>query len=145
MSVVCAKFFCSKVTPAELGGASQVQLGAVCRGVENAIWSQATPAGSIQMSVLNDPAFEQFEEGEEYWVTFTKAPKPQPGDGHEIRPVENKQNWMVCEVCGHTLGPSQTWMDKNPYRKDVVGPGPTEEAKASHAEIYGVKSDEPVA
>lgn len=98
---VQAKFYVSKITRTEGSStADQVVLGAVCRGVENALWSQYTPAGTITMGVLNEAATAQFEEGEEYLVTFTHVPHPKPGDGHEPKPVRMKSGCWCCEQCG---------------------------------------------
>lgn len=106
---VVAKFFCSKVTPTPDGSstAQQVVLGAVCRGVENALWSQYTPSGSITMGVLNEAATAQFEEGAEYRVTFERVAKPMPNDGHPLVVVQDKHGALLCETCG--LHP--TWPD----------------------------------
>lgn len=41
---------------------------------ENRSFWQATPTGLIDMFVSNPAAFEQFEQGAEYYVTFDKAP-----------------------------------------------------------------------
>lgn len=98
---VKAKFFVSKLTRTEGSStADQVVLGAVCRGVENALWSQYTPAGTITLGILNEAATAQFVEGEEYEVTFTRVERPVPGDGHEPVPVRTKHGNWVCETCG---------------------------------------------
>lgn len=39
----------------------------------NASWSKWTPSGSVQMTITNPQAFDQFEEGQEYMVTFNKV------------------------------------------------------------------------
>lgn len=101
---VQAKFFVSAVKRTDGSStADQVTLGAVCRGVENALWSQATPAGQITLSILNEAATDQFIPGEEYLVTFTRVDKPVPGDGHAPKPVRHPKwnNWL-CETCGGT-------------------------------------------
>lgn len=36
-------------------------------------WSQATPSGYFEMTVTNPAAFEKFEVGDEYLVTFDPA------------------------------------------------------------------------
>lgn len=101
MSVV-AKFYVQKVTPTPEGSstAQQVILGAVTRGVENGLWSQYTPTGSITMGVLNEAATAQFLPGEEYLVTFTHVAKPAAGDGHPTKQVEDKHGSILCETCG---------------------------------------------
>lgn len=108
MGSVVAKFFVQSITPrnAPKGSAAQITMGAVCRGVENASWSAATPSGSIQMNILNDAATAQFEEGAEYLVTFVKVAKPAPNDGHVAQPVTTKHNTLVCATCGLYLGPA---------------------------------------
>lgn len=42
-------------------------------GEENRSWSKYTPSGSIEMWVTNPAAFEQFEEGKDYILTFEPA------------------------------------------------------------------------
>lgn len=108
MSVV-SKFFVKKVIPSpeDSSRAAQVELGAVCRGIENALWSQYTPGGNISLVVLNESATAYFEEGAEYLVTFTRVAKPAPGDGHPLVIVQDKHGAFLCETCG--LFP--TWPD----------------------------------
>ena len=55
------------------------------------------------MYVKNGPAFEAFEYGAEYEVTFRKVQRPMQGDGHEVKPVENMHGYVVCETCGANL------------------------------------------
>ena len=134
---VRAKFYVSSLKNPEGATAAEVQLNAVCRGVENAMWAQATPAGSIQMHVKNDPAFEQFEQGAEYEVTFRKVAKPQPNDGHTIVPAVNMHGTIVCEFCGMTLG----WTDETVKQQSYLVQYNTEEKKAEylalHEEAFG--------
>lgn len=40
---------------------------------ENKAFFEATPSGEIQMSILNQPALDEFEVGSQYYVDFTKA------------------------------------------------------------------------
>lgn len=40
---------------------------------ENGKFFAATPGGNIQLSVVNETAAQQFEVGQEYYVTFKKA------------------------------------------------------------------------
>ena len=42
-------------------------------GEENKTWSRWTPSGSMEMWVTNPAAFEQFEEGKDYILTFEPA------------------------------------------------------------------------
>ena len=55
----------------------KVKLGAVCgKDGENKDFADATPSGECWMQISNGrPAPEFFEPGQEYYVTFTKAPK----------------------------------------------------------------------
>jgi len=98
---VRAKFYVQSIKRVEGSStADQVTLGAVCRGVENAVWSQATPSGTITLGILNEAATGQFVEGEEYVVTFEHADKLTPGDGHAPLPIRNKWGSWLCETCG---------------------------------------------
>lgn len=75
--MVRAKFFVASLTTTTSGGS--VKLGAVCRGEDNKTWSQYTPAGTIELNILNVAALEQFVPGEEFYVDFTPAPKGEEG------------------------------------------------------------------
>lgn len=100
---VAARFYVSSITPPPENSSSgtQVFLGAVCRGAANSEWASATPAGSIQMTIRNDRASEQFEQGAEYEVTFTKVDKPVFGDGHSVQAYQaSYANTWCCGVCG---------------------------------------------
>jgi hypothetical protein len=132
--VVRAKFFCSKVDAPEGATAATVTMGAVCRGVENAMWAQATPWANLSMGIKNDAAVPLFEQGEEYEVTFRKVAKPTLGDGHEI--VEAVNNWgaIVCETCGMNLGVTQKAIDN---RYGSAPAGVRDEARKLHDEHYG--------
>lgn len=123
MSVI-AKFYVSSVTPAENSPNTQIQMHPVCRGVENASWSAATPSGTIMMNVLNEGASGQFKVGQEYYVTFEKAIPPSVGDGHKAEPVTDKYGHALCKTCGMFLG------DDEPHRT---------EAKKLHDERYGTE------
>lgn len=74
---VRAKFYVQSVL--KTASSSEVKLGAVCRGKDNAEWSAATPNGMITMTILNDVAAKFFEPGEEVYLDFTPAPKGQEG------------------------------------------------------------------
>lgn len=101
---VSSKWYVTKIE------GQQVHLYPVCRGVENREWSSATPGGSMQMTITNPAALEQFVVGEEYLARFDFAPKPKPGDGHEVDVVEqygwdpqtgkNDKVYWVCGTCG---------------------------------------------
>lgn len=105
---VVAKFFVGAVERNEgTPTASQVRMGAVCRGRENRAWASATPGGSITLGILNERATDYFVEGQEYLVTFEKVAKPARGDGHAPIPVRGFGHdhdpaapANVCEFCG---------------------------------------------
>lgn len=134
---VRAKFICYKADNPEGAAAAQVQLGAVCRGIENAMWAQATPSGSITMAVKNDPAFEQFEQGAEYEVTFRKVPKPLPNDGHEIVPAVDMHGRRICEFCGLTLGYTSEAVEKSSYLEQYNTEEKVAEYRAQHETAFG--------
>lgn len=136
---VKAKFYVTKLDNPEGATAAQVGLMAVCRGIENSMWAQATPAGSISMHVLNTPAFEQFEMNAEYEVTFTKVAKPQAGDGHQIKPATKRDGAIVCETCGGQLGFSEEAVERSPYLAQYNTPEMRAEAERRHQETFGKK------
>jgi hypothetical protein len=41
--------------------------------LENEAWSKFTPYGDLRMCISNPAAFEQFEEGTEYFIDISKA------------------------------------------------------------------------
>ncbi len=73
-----AKFYVHSVEKI-VGDTTTVKLNVVCRGEDNKEWSKYTPSGNIQMSIKNELAAEQFEPGNEFYVTFDPAPKGQEG------------------------------------------------------------------
>lgn len=97
---VAARFFVRSVEEYPGSTASNVILGAVCRGAHNAQWSSATPSGQIQMSIRNDLATAQFIQGKEYEVIFREVQPPQPGDGHAVRRYVGSGNYVSCGECG---------------------------------------------
>jgi hypothetical protein len=100
MSVV-AKFFVQSVEKTEgASTASKINLGAVCRGVENAGWASATPAGNMTIWSLNEYATDYFEQGAEYEITLTKVAKPMPGDRHPAVAIKTKYGSYICQTCG---------------------------------------------
>lgn len=82
MSVI-AKFRCNNVTKTdhwekEKGQLASITLSAVMGdgdNEENKKFFAATPSGNISLGTVNPAAYEQFEEGEEYYVTFEKVKK----------------------------------------------------------------------
>lgn len=98
MSVV-ARFYVQSVEAPEGSPAATVTLGAVCRGAHNKVWASATPSGQIRMTIRNDQATAQFEQGKEYEVLFREITPPRPGDGHAPQPY--RTDWGVfCAECG---------------------------------------------
>ena len=82
MSVV-AKMVVHEVPAGEsiTGEVQKVRLGAVYEpdadkraASENAIFGKATPWGEIVLGIANPGAKQFFEQGQQYYVTFTKAP-----------------------------------------------------------------------
>lgn len=58
---VKAKFYIQKIEQVPHMEGGTVHLAPVCRGEANKTWSKWTPAGSLQMSILNPGAFEFFD------------------------------------------------------------------------------------
>ncbi len=138
--MIRAKFYVGKVDRPEGATAAAVGLNAVCRGVENAMWAQATPAGSIQMHIKNDAATDQFEVGQEYEVTFRRVEKPAAGDGHQIVEAVNTHGAYVCEVCGHPLGYTKEQAERYPHFVQYATDEYRADARQNHDEIYGSKA-----
>lgn len=68
---VRAKFRCHSIQCADNDVYRTVHLSAVIDDTpENKTWSQLTPAGDIRMVISNPAAFDQFEEGREYFADF---------------------------------------------------------------------------
>lgn len=81
---VKAKFVCNKVTPYSYDdgktiAGKNISMSAVIgygpngRIDENESWSEATPSGQLSIHISNRAAFNQFEEGKEYYLTFEAA------------------------------------------------------------------------
>jgi len=82
---VKAKFKCTSAQPYSNDGGQttagkNISLSAVIaynadgtRNDENEGWSEATPSGTVNMHISNPAAFDQFEEGKEYYLTFEPA------------------------------------------------------------------------
>ena len=127
---VQAKFYVGEVqhypnTPT----AAKVRMGAVCRGKENRQWAQATPSGTIELSILNDAATAYFEQGQEYLVVFTKVAKPAAGDGHAPIPVKEATDAqgkpignIMCEFCGGYALPGPDGPDWSAHAEHFGGP-----------------------
>jgi hypothetical protein len=70
MSRVTAKFKVARKT--DMGWAHEVEFTPDYADGRNAEWAEATPAGMIRMTIKNEVAAEQFEEGAPYTVTFER-------------------------------------------------------------------------
>lgn len=70
MSVTRAKFTCTQVEQDENGSHAKFE-PVVSGSTENEDFFKWTPWGSIEMGTINPNV--QFEEGQEYYVDFTKA------------------------------------------------------------------------
>ena len=69
---VKAKFEVASIT--DFGTQKEVNLQAVYGdGDANKEWSKYTPSGNIKINITNPDAFNQFEVGKDYYVTFEKA------------------------------------------------------------------------
>lgn len=75
---VKAKFKCQSISGDENN--KNIQMNAVIgydekgvRSDENESWSKYTPSGSLQINITNPDAFNQFEIGKEYYLTFDPA------------------------------------------------------------------------
>jgi hypothetical protein len=72
---VKAKFLCT-LKQTNSAGETRVGFTAVYSSdpnSENARYWKATPAGSVDLQILNEAAAEQFEQGKEYFLEFTLA------------------------------------------------------------------------
>lgn len=72
-----AKFQCANVETLKSGPdgekyGEQVSFHAVyAEEGPNKVWSEATPCGSVSMTITNKAAWGAFEEGKEYFLDFT--------------------------------------------------------------------------
>lgn len=75
---VKAKFVCTRSEQLTGQDAHTITLIPVYAGSkENDEFFKSTPGGSIHLTVVNEKAAEQFVEGEEYFIDFTKVAKPE--------------------------------------------------------------------
>lgn len=71
---VRAKFQCNSIQKSSDNTTAAVHLMAVTTGsAENEGWSKYTPSGQLQMVISNPAAFEQFEQGKEYFIDISPA------------------------------------------------------------------------
>lgn len=77
MATIRAKFRCMEITRRSYRTGTSVVLHAVHSfdpaGVNHHFW-QATPDGSLVMTITNPAAADDFELGQDYYVDFTPAP-----------------------------------------------------------------------
>lgn len=81
---VTARFYVDEITHRAYNPAhATVKLQAAGRGEQNKAWAQATPSGTIEMSVNNPAAAEFFQAmlGRDLELTFTPV-----GDGRYLSP-----------------------------------------------------------
>ncbi len=72
MSVVSAKFIVHRAT--KMGWATEVELVPDYAHGRNKEWAEATPAGSIRMTIKNDLAAREFQERRAFTVLFEGDP-----------------------------------------------------------------------
>jgi hypothetical protein len=86
---VHARFYVAEATLTAYGpkGSGKIKLQAVSRGDQNKQWAEATPAGTVEMSINNPAAFAWFAGliGDDLALTFVPVPVLRPDDGHAFR------------------------------------------------------------
>ena len=71
---VRAKMKCESVTAANDGVGGSVQLSPVISGsAENEQFYKYTPGGQLLLGTINQAAFDQFEQGKEYYVDVSPS------------------------------------------------------------------------
>lgn len=71
---VRAKSFCQSIQKAEDDSYRTIHMTPVTADTEeNKAWSKYTPGGQLTMHVSNPEAFEQFEQGKEYFIDIQSA------------------------------------------------------------------------
>lgn len=71
---VRAKFLCQSIQKAEDDSYRTIHMTPVTADTEeNKSWSKYTPGGLLQMHISNPAAFEQFEQGKEYFIDIQPA------------------------------------------------------------------------
>ncbi|MEZ2586139.1 hypothetical protein ACBQ10_16395 [Kluyvera intermedia] len=66
---VRAKFRCNHIDKAENDSHRTVHMSPVTADTpENKTWSRYTPGGLLQMHISNPAAYDQFEQGKEYYI-----------------------------------------------------------------------------
>jgi hypothetical protein len=131
-----AKFYVSGVTllPGQPG--IQVTLNAVCRGDRNAEWAEASPNGSMSMTINNPAAAKQWEDfmqesrrtgkQPEVFIDIFTATDGWAGDGHKFRPSTGKPGSIYgpdrCGECGLAMdAPVYGEYDPETRKSEVIG------------------------
>ncbi|EDT9219380.1 hypothetical protein AHZ37_001713 [Salmonella enterica subsp. indica] len=71
---VRAKFRCHFIQKAEDDSHRTIHMSPVTADIaENKAWSKYTPGGLLQMHISNPAAFENFEQGKEYYLDIQSA------------------------------------------------------------------------
>lgn len=71
---VRAKFVCNFIQKASDDSHRTIHMAPVISDTEeNKAWSKYTPGGLLQMHISNPAAFEQFEQGKEYFIDIQPA------------------------------------------------------------------------
>ena len=73
---VAAKMKCKSVTIFDGEGGREIKLSAVYsddKESPNFSWSKYTPQGELSMRITNPAAYEQFEPGKSYLLTFAEV------------------------------------------------------------------------
>lgn len=71
---VRAKFRCHSIQKADDDSHRTIHMSPVTAdSPENKAWSKYTPGGLLQMHISNPAAFEQFEQGKEYYIDIQPA------------------------------------------------------------------------
>lgn len=71
---VRAKFRCHYIQKSDDDSYRTIHMSPVTDDTpENKTWSKYTPGGQLQMCISNPTAFEQFEQGKEYYIDISPA------------------------------------------------------------------------
>lgn len=105
-----AKFYIQGVTLLPGTAGVKLDLGAVSRGDRNAEWAQATPIGTISMTINNPSAAQHVEDfmqaarrtgkQPELFVDIAPSTDGWPGDGHAFRLAEIPEGVYGHGKCG---------------------------------------------
>lgn len=124
---VRARFYVAETTEYNGGLSGKVILRAVSRGDQNKQWSQATPAGTIELTISNLPAFERLREIQranlDVDVLLAPVVVAHPNDGHPFRQSEGDPSaWYgrqgLCGDCGHMRVDESAAAEKVTHKAD---------------------------